>query len=62
MSSNIDYTKLTQRELELLILSGDYKAIDEHSIRVKSGKIKPTRRYTLKEIGQMAEESKRKVS
>lgn len=62
MSFNIDYTKLTKRELELLILADDDKAVDEHIRRIKSGEIKPTRSYTLEEIGQMAEKSKRKAS
>lgn len=62
MNSNIDYKKLTKRELELLILSGDNKAVDEHAKRVKSRKIKPTRSYTLEEIGQMAEDAIKKAS
>ena len=62
MNSLIDYKKLTKRELELLILSNDDKAIDEHIRRIKSGEIKPTRSYTLEQITEMAEKSKHKAS
>ncbi len=62
MSSNIDYKKLTKRELELLIISGDDKAVDEHAIRVQSGEIKPTRRYTIEDLERMTEEIKKKAS
>lgn len=60
MSSHINYKKLTKRELKLLILADDRKAIDEHLRRVKSGEIKPTRSYTLEQIKEMAEKSQRK--
>ena len=62
MSSNIDYIKLTKRELELLIISGDNKAVDEHAKRVKSGEIKPTRSYTIEDLERMTKEIKKKAS
>lgn len=62
MSSNIDYKKLTKRELELLIISGDDKAVDEHAKRVQSGKIKPTRSYTIEDLERMTKEIKKKAS
>jgi hypothetical protein len=60
MSTFIDYTKLTKRELGLLILANDDKAVEEHLRRVKAGEIKPTRSYTLEQIKEMAEKSERK--
>lgn len=62
MSTLIDYKKLTKRELELLILANDDKAVEEHLRRVKASEIKPTRSYTLKQIKEMAEKSRRKAS
>ena len=62
MDLEIDYTKLTVKELTLLILADNKKAVDEHIRRIKSGEIKPTRSYTLEQITEMAEKSKRKVS
>lgn len=58
MSGLIDYKKLTKRELELLILANDHKAVDEHIRRIKSGEIKPTRSYTPEQMKEMAENSK----
>ena len=60
MSTFIDYKKLTKRELELLILANDDKAIDEHIRRIKAGEIKPTRSYTLEQIKDLAENSRKK--
>lgn len=62
MSTFIDYKKLTKRELELLILANDNKAVEEHLRRVKLGEIKPTRTYTLEQITEMAKKSERKAS
>lgn len=58
----IDYTQLTKKELGLLILANDDKAIDEHIRRIRSGEIKPTRRYTLKQLDELLEEVKKKAS
>ena len=61
MNHYIDYKKLTKKELGLLILANDEKALDEHLRRVKSGEIK-AKRYTLEEITEMAANSKKKAS
>ena len=52
MSGEIDYTKLTRRELQDLINQMDPKADEEHDRRVKTGEIK-LRRVTLEEIKEM---------
>ena len=52
MNSEIDYTKLTRRELQDLINQMDPKADEEHDRRVKTGEIK-LRRVTLEEIKEM---------
>ena len=57
MSLDIDYTKLTIRELKLLILANDDSAIDEHLRRVKSGEIK-TKSYTLEQLDEMIAKQK----
>ena len=66
MNSRIDYKKLTEKELKLLILSDDDEAIDEHIRRLKNGEMKTneirTKTYTLEQIKKMAEEAKKKAS
>ncbi len=52
MNSDIDYTKLSRRELQDLINQMDPKADEEHHRRVMSGEIK-LRRVTLEEIKEM---------
>ena len=62
MNGFINYEKLTKKELGLLILANDHKAVDEHLRRVKSGEIKPTRSYTLEQMKEMGEKAKQKAS
>ena len=52
MNSEIDYTKLTRRELQDLINQMDPKADEEHDRRVRVGEIK-LRRVTIEEIREM---------
>ena len=52
MSGEIDYTKLTRRELQDLINKMDPKADEEHDRRVRTGEIK-LRTVTLEEIKEM---------
>ena len=52
MSGEIDYTKLTRRELQDLINKMDSKADEEHHRRVMTGEIK-LRTVTLEEIKEM---------
>lgn len=62
MSSHIDYKKLTNRELELLILADDDDAVDEHIRRIKAGEAKPTRTYTLEDLEKMIADQKNNFS
>lgn len=62
MSGCINYKKLTKRQLWLLMIADDRKAIEEHLRRVKAGEIKPARTYTLEQIKEMAEKTKKKAS
>ena len=57
MNSEIDYTKLTRRELQDLINQMDPKADEEHDRRVRTGEIK-LRRVTMEEIKTMYRKSK----
>ena len=57
MNSEIDYTKLTRRELQDLINKMDPKADEEHDRRVRTGEIK-LRRVTMEEIKTMYRKSK----
>ncbi len=52
MSGDIDYTKLTRRELQDLINQMDPKADEEHDRRVRTGEIK-LRTVTMEEIKEM---------
>ena len=52
MTSEIDYKKLTERQLRDLINIHDPKADDEYDRRVFSGKIK-RKRYTIEEFEEM---------
>jgi len=52
MSGEIDYTKLTRRELQDLINQMDPKADEEHDRRVRTGEIK-LRTVTMEEIKEM---------
>ncbi len=52
MSGEIDYTKLTRRELQDLINQMDPKADAEHDRRVSTGEIK-LRTVTIEEIKEM---------
>ena len=60
MNSHIDYKNLSKKDLELLVLADDRKAIDEHARRVQSGEIKPTRSYTLKDLDRMIKNQEQK--
>ena len=57
MSGEIDYTKLTRRELQDLINKMDPKADEEHHRRVMTGEIK-LRTVTLEEIKEMYRNTK----
>lgn len=52
LESEIDYTKLTDRELKILMGARDLKADEEYDNRIASGKIK-TRRVTFEDIRKM---------
>lgn len=52
MTGEIDYTKLTRRELQDLINQFDPKADKEHARRVKSGEIK-LRTVTIEELKEI---------
>ncbi|MBI3590899.1 MAG: hypothetical protein HY094_05915 [Candidatus Melainabacteria bacterium] len=61
ISSEIDYKKLTARELRHLMGINDTKADEEHHRRVMSGEIK-LRRVTFEDIKEMYSRSEDKAS
>ena len=63
MDSEIDYTKLSVRELKDLINKWDRKADDEYSRRVFSGEIKLKRYKNIDELEkEWNEQKKKKIS
>ncbi len=58
MTGEIDYTKLSRRELQDLINKMDSKADEEHDRRVRTGEIK-LRTVTLDDIKQMYRKPKK---
>lgn len=58
MNLNIDYKKLSEKELQNLIRHNDDNAIDEFLRRVRSGEIK-RKTYTFEEFEKMWHERKK---
>ncbi len=62
MDSEIDYKKLSIRELKDLINQWDKKADEEYDRRVLSGEIKLKRYKNIDELEKVWEEKKKKAS
>ncbi|MBI1858027.1 MAG: hypothetical protein HYR97_02805 [Candidatus Melainabacteria bacterium] len=58
MNLEIDYTKLSEKELRRLITKDDDKALDEFTKRVESGIIQ-RKRYSIKQLEKMIEKVKK---
>lgn len=52
MDSEVDYSKLTDKELKILIAANDRCALEEFNKRVKEGKVQLTK-YTRDEAGDI---------